>query len=220
LVETYQEVLDSTNCVTEDDERINFVPGYIDATNLNLTLPYGFILKLIPMKVSEEKNTIDGSSVGFAMRKVNDPASSQNIELCLHATGTETYTKAEDLKTNPQGSASTFGLTIGNNFVHMKGPDGAAITIGPDGKIAIDGMVYYSKSKSYKAMTMDNPLDGWVPATMVTVPLAISQLPNIDAIGGFAVMAQRLTTGFEFATGLNTAYQTYQQAQAAVGGVL
>ena len=207
IVETSYFVLNSeTYCIRPGDDRYTLKPGYRpvysedqdepidDIGELDITsIPYGFVKKLIPLNAVVDVSSNPDADTAMSLGGMSDPSDPNNVQISLHAMTRESYTKPlEEMDEDPK--YDSYGLSIGDDFLQLRGLLDSGITMGPNGKMAFSGDFHFSKSKGTAGFQQDNPLGEWIPSSIVTAIPAMLKFPfNMDAIASLATMAQKMS---------------------------
>ena len=196
ILQTYDSVLISDQyAIRSDDPRLDLPPGYTEEEVFDPDqLPFGYVSDIVSKHASIYAGNNPDGDTGVQMRDISDPSNFENVQISLHGHLPDSYTKTrEDMDSDP--AHSSYGLTIGDNFTQITGPGANGITMGPDSRMVISGDIHYQKSKGSKGMMGDNPLAGWIPATIMTAAPSIDWIPNLNAIAAFGTLAQRVAKG-------------------------
>jgi len=196
ILQTYESILLSDKyAMFPGDPRLDLPPGYLDQDTFDPSqLPNGFITDILSQYTTIYGSVNPDGDTGLKLRSMDDPSNWENIQISLHGHLPASYTKTKE-QMDGDPVFSSYGVTVGNNFTQVTGPGANGITMGPDSTMVFSGDIHYQKSKGSQGMVGDNPLAGWIPATIMTAPLAIQWIPNIDAIATFGALGQRVAKG-------------------------
>jgi len=167
-----------TNAIRPGQDQLNHPPGYKDETTLSDEIPMAFGW-LVNKKVKVDTTNNNDSSVGIFNSKASLPADPKKIKYSLSPALDKDYTTTKADSTSDLNNESV-GIFVTDNSVLIKSTAGA-ILVGPEG-ISLLGNKFESNTKGGRGMMQDNPFAGWIPSTMMTVPLGIEMIPNYNAI--------------------------------------
>jgi len=168
-----------------DDDALDFLPGTYDASGgLNdLPLIWGFV---VPRHQKVTGTFPQNSSASFSMEA--NMFDFDQLRVSLSPEGSKDYTSIE--KDNIDKRYGNIGLFMNDDAILLK-TRGGSITMNEDG-IHFGGKVNWEYSKHSKEVVIDNPLNGWIPETIVTFPLSIPYYPNFGKMAQIASTSHNL----------------------------
>lgn len=192
LVATLEDTISGKDHVIDaGDPRIDLPPGYANETDLIDEVPWGFVW-LINKRVKVDTTNMNDTSAGMHNTTADLPSKKENIKYSLSPALKRDYTTT---RSKDQGDLNneSIGIFVTDNSVILKS-EAASIVLGPQG-ISILGDKFESSTKGGRGMMQDNPFAGWIPSTMMTVPLGIPWIPNYNFILGVGQAANIMVKG-------------------------
>lgn len=190
LVITNQDIInESTNGMLLNDPKLDLLPGYKNERELNDNMLFGYAI-LLNRKITNNTTGYNDASTASFNREARNPEDSNNIKYSLSPGLNKSYTTV-NTAVDSDPNYENIGVFITDNSVLLKS-HGGSILLGPEG-ISMLGLENHSHTKGGQGIMMDNPFSGWVPATVMTVPLGIEMIPNYNEIIGFGTAAVHLT---------------------------
>lgn len=184
LLLTTEEALSEIKALSQD--RLNLLPGYID-NNGNLDdLPVGFGY-LISKKQSISVTNPNSGGAGFSISK-NSMSQLDNVSVAITPPLDRDYTNTEK---DSYSEDQNVGLFINKNGSILIKSTGSSITMGEEG-IYIGGNVSWESSEHNREILVDNPLQRFIPSTIVSAIPSIPELPNISKFANIANAAKKI----------------------------
>ncbi len=194
LVATTETVLDGLDhAILKSDPRYELLPGYKDNNSLSDEIPWGFVW-LVSKRVKNNTTNYNDTAAGTFNKDANIPCKPENVKYSISPALPKNYTTTRT-KTDADVNNQNIGIFVTDNSIVLKSHN-ASIILGPDG-ISFLGDKFESKTKGGRGMMTDNPFAGWIPSTLMTVPLGIEMIPNYNFILSIGTASQILNKGMK-----------------------
>lgn len=187
-----EDILDGTKyAMLDGDSRLDFPPGYQNEKELEKQISWGFAW-LINRRLKQNTSNMNDTSAGMHNTTASIPADPNKLKYSISPALPKDYTTTKAEYTGDLRNEN-IGIFVTDNSVVIKSEQ-ASIVVGPQG-ISLLGDKFESSTKGGKSMMMDNPFAGWMPSTMMTIPLGIPYIPNLNFILGIGTACRTLNTG-------------------------
>jgi len=179
------------NVILPGDEKLELEPGYKTDDSLVDEMPWGFVW-LIDKHIKNNTTNYNDSSTGMFNQESELPADMNNVKYSLSPSLKEDYTTT---RITGDINDKNIGVFVTDNSVFLKS-EGGSILLGPQG-ISILGEKFESNTKGGRGIMQDNPFSGWIPASIMTAPLAIEMIPNFNFIISMGTAGRILNKGLK-----------------------
>lgn len=185
IVITSDEFLNETHCIST--ERESYLPGYIDINGNLSNLPMGYVY-LVNKKQTISTTNPGCGGAGFSISKTN-MFDLDNVSIAISPSTDRDYTNIE--KSDKDIKDSSIGFFINKDNTILIKSKGSSITMGEEG-IYFGGSVSWESSEHQREWLMDNPFHRFIPATIVTIPISIPEIPNLNKFAQIANLALKV----------------------------
>lgn len=168
------------------EERENLLPGLANREGVIAEMPLARAF-LVDRKQSVAGANHQNASAAFNMNS-SDLSDLKGLRLSLNPQRSKDYTSVEREDGDPQNE--NIGIFFNDRTILIKSR-GGSITVGQDG-VHIGGNVFWEHTKHSKEFMSDNPFHGFIPQTIVTFPISIPYIPNLNAIARMAESGQKV----------------------------
>jgi hypothetical protein len=192
LVATLEDIISGADyAITSGDDRVDLPPGYADSSTLVDQVPWGFVW-LVNKRMSVGTTNPNDTSAGMHNTNADITSKKENIKYSLSPALKRDYTTTRSKELGDLNNES-IGVFVTGNSVVLKS-EAASIVLGPQG-ISILGDKFESHTKGRQGMMKDNPLNGWIPSTMMTGAMVIPYIPDPNFIIGVGTAAKIMNKG-------------------------
>jgi len=177
LIFTYDTILDKmSEGMLQSDELLKYPPGYRNEDGLLSNISNGYCV-LLNQRI---KNNVTATAIGDADGFNSDAKLASNkdeIRYSFSPSLNYDYTTTEN-EYNGNKNYDNIGIFITDNSVKIKSR-GGEIVVGPDG-ISLRGQKSETHQIDLAGLIMKNPLAQIFPETLLTFPLSIKNIPNLN----------------------------------------
>lgn len=186
LVITCDEFIKKTKSIVKD--RLSFLPGIINRNNDLDDIYFGIVYPISKRQTVAGANpTCGGASLAIESTNMFDP---DKIALALTTPLNVDYTN-KDKTTDFKDFSNGVFINKDGTILIKSGP--SSITMGEEG-IYLGGNIHWESADHAKEWMRDNTLSKFIPLTLVTIPIAMPEVPLIEKFQRIANVANKVVS--------------------------